>query len=128
MILISKMSILIKNISLILQKMVRVKVLSLHATAENSIRKSNTKGELTKVRYGDRIGIYSEDSSVPTQENESGFVRLAYITKDGIEHVKITYFIILQQGTSDLCVHPFGKMDFHHKIHTSRAKASFFKR
>ena len=45
MILISKMSILIKNISLILQKMVRVKVLSLHATAENSIRKSNTKGE-----------------------------------------------------------------------------------
>ena len=52
-----------------------------------------------------------------------GFVRLAYITKDGIEHVKITYFIILQQGTSGLCVHPFGKMDFHHKIHTSRAKA-----
>ena len=73
MILISKMSILIKNISLILQKMVRVKVLSLHATAENSIRKSNTKGELMKVRYGDRIGIYSEDSSVPTQENESRF-------------------------------------------------------
>ena len=57
-----------------------------------------------------------------------GFVRLAYITKDGIEHVKITYFIILQQGTSGLCVHPFEKMDFHHKIHTSRAKASFFKR
>ena len=53
--------------------MVRVKVLSLHATAENSIRKSNTKGELMKVRYGDRIGIYSEDSSVPTQENESRF-------------------------------------------------------
>ena len=73
MILISKMSILIKNISLILQKMVRVKVLSLHATAANSIRKSNTKGELMKVRYGDRIGIYSEDSSVPTQENEFRF-------------------------------------------------------
>ena len=67
------MSTLIKNISIILQKMVRVKLLSLHATAKNSIRKSNNKGELMRGRYGERISIYSEDSSVPTQENEFRF-------------------------------------------------------
>ena len=57
-----------------------------------------------------------------------GFVCLTFITWDGIEHVKITYFIILSQGTSGFCAHSFGKMDFHHKVHTNRAKASFFKR
>ena len=67
------MSILIKNIAIILQKIVRVKLLSLHATAENSMRKSNTKGELMRGRYGEPISIYSEDSSVPTQENEFRF-------------------------------------------------------
>ena len=76
--------------------MVRVKLLSLHATAENSIRKSNTKGELTRGKYGERISIYSEDSSVPQLKRMNfGFVRLTLITKDGIELVKITYFIIL---------------------------------
>ena len=45
-------------------------------------------------RYGERIRIYSEDSSVPTQENEFGFVRLIFITKDGIEHEKITYYFV----------------------------------
>ena len=80
------MSILIKNIAIILQKIVRVKLLSLHATAENSIRKSNTKGELIRGRYGERISIYSEDSSVPT---------LIFITKDGIEHEKITYYFVI---------------------------------
>ena len=115
------MSIFIKNISIILQKIVRVKLLSLHATAENSIRKSNTKGELMRGRYGERISIYSEDSSVPTQAERMnfGFVCLTFITWDGIEHVKITYFIILSQGTSGFCAHSFGKMDFHHKVHTS---------
>ena len=33
-----------------------------------------------------------------------------------------------EQGTSGLCVHPSGKMDFHYKIHTSSAKVSFFNR
>ena len=38
-----------------------------------------------------------------------GFVRLTFITKDGIEHEKITLCPSLR------------KDDFHYKIHTSRA-------
>ena len=63
----------IRNVSLILQKMVRVKLPSFHATVENSKRNSNTKGELMRGRYGERISIYSEDLSVPIQTNEFRF-------------------------------------------------------
>ena len=52
---------------------VRVKLPSFHATFENSKRKSNTKGELMRGRYGERVSICSEDLSVPTQPNEFRF-------------------------------------------------------
>ena len=48
------MLIQIRNISLILQKIARVKLPSFHATFENSKRNSNTNGEL--VREGDLEG------------------------------------------------------------------------
>ena len=50
MILISQ-NVKIRNVSLILQKIVRVKLPSFHATFENSKRNSNTKGELMRGRY-----------------------------------------------------------------------------
>ena len=50
MILISQ-NVKIRNVPLILQKMVRVKLPSFHATVENSKRNSNTKGELMRGRY-----------------------------------------------------------------------------
>ena len=51
------------NISLTLQKIVRVKLPSFHATFENSKRNSNTDGELMRGGSGGRINIYSEDLS-----------------------------------------------------------------
>ena len=49
--------------------------------------------QLMRGRYGERVSICSEDLSVPTQPNEFRFVRHTLMTNDGIEHVKITYFI-----------------------------------
>ena len=53
--------------------MVRVKLPSYYATFENSKRKSTTKDELMRRRYGERISICSEDLSDPTRENEFWF-------------------------------------------------------
>ena len=40
------------------------------------------------------------------------FVRQTIITHDGFEPVKMNIFFFFQQGTSDLVVHPFGKVRF----------------
>ena len=56
-----------------------------------------------------------------------GFVRHTFRTNDGIEHVKTTYFIIFFNGERQASLSIPGKLDFHHKIDTSRTKASFFK-
>ena len=52
MILISQ-NVKIRNVSLLLQKMVIFKLPSFHATVENSERNSNTKRELMRGRYGE---------------------------------------------------------------------------
>ena len=44
-------------------------------------------------RYGERISISSNDVSVPTLANEFRICTSLFGTTDGIEHVKITYFI-----------------------------------
>ena len=78
------MLIQIRNISLILQKIVRVKLPSFHVTFENSKRNSNTNGELIRGGSGGRINIYSEDLSVPSQTNEFRFRTSHFITTAGL--------------------------------------------
>ena len=55
-----------------------------------------------------------------------GFVRHTFVTNDRIEHVKITYFIPFNRERQASVSIPLE--DFHPKIDTSRAKASFFER
>ena len=40
------------------------------------------------------------------------FVHQTIITHDGFEHVKMKHLFLFYQGTSELIVHPFGKVGF----------------
>ena len=77
-------------------------------------------------RYGERISISSNDVSVPTLANEFRICTSLFGTTDGIEHVKITYFIPFNRERQASVSIPLE--DFHPKIDTSRTKASFFER